>query len=220
MILHVVRHAQSLANVSRSSQIDCDLSELGRGQIHAVAEELARAGVDRVLSSPYRRALCTAQAIAEKANAPLEVLPGLHEHHPSAFPTDWPLMTRAELIVNFPGLVLPDELADRDWHKPPESDLQALERMGRVLAEIEAKYGSTGQRLVLVSHGSPAGKIVQAFMGVADAARSEVQIDNASITTLELSGSKRYVRCVNRVDHLRDVTEFAPASKVPEAVTL
>lgn len=220
MILHVVRHAQSLANVSRSTQVDCDLSELGRGQIHAVAEELTRIGVDRVLSSPYRRALCTAQAIAEKANAPLEVLPGLHEHHPSAFPADWPLMTRAELVVNFPSILLPDALADRDWHKPPETDAQVLERMGRVLAEIEASYGSTGQRLVLVSHGSPIGKLLQAFMGVTDAGRSEITVDNASITTLELLGTKRYVRCVNRVDHLKGVTEFQPEPKVPEAVTL
>jgi broad specificity phosphatase PhoE len=221
VILHVVRHAESLANVSRSTQVDCDLSELGRGQIHAVAAELARTGVDRVLSSPYRRTLCTAQAIAETASAPLEVLPGLHEHHPSAFPTDWPLMTRAELVVNFPSLLLPDELADRDWHKPPETDAQVLERMGRLIAEIETKYGSTGQRLVLVTHGSPAGKLLQAFMGVTDAARSEITIANASITTLETSGAKRYVRCVNRTDHLRDVTEFAPApSKIAEPVTL
>jgi len=219
VILHVVRHAESLANVSRSTQIDCDLSELGRGQAQAVAEELARLGVDRVLSSPYRRTLCTAQAIAERSNAPFEVLPGLHEHHLSAFPPDWPLMTRAELVVNFPALLLPDELADRDWHRPPETDAQVLERMAGVLALLEERYGGGNQRLVLVTHGSPAGKLVQAFMG-AEPSRSEVTIANASITTLETTFGKRYVRCVNRTDHLRDASEFAPTQRPTEAVTL
>ena len=219
MILHVVRHAESLANVSRSTQIDCDLSELGRGQVQAVAEELARTGVDRVLSSPYRRTLCTAEVIAQRCNAPLELLPGLHEHHPSAFPPDWPLMTRSELAVNFPGLLLPDDFADRDWHRPPENDAQVLERMTGVLTMLEERYGVGSQRIVLVTHGSPAGKLVQAFMG-AEASRSEVTIANASITTLETSGSKRYVRCVNRTDHLRDAAEFAPPPRPTEAVTL
>lgn len=219
MILHVVRHAESLANVSRSTQIDCDLSELGRGQTAAVAAELARVGVDRVLSSPYRRTLCTAQAIAQASSAPLEVLAPLHEHHPTAFPTDWPLMSRAELGASFPGLLVPDDLGDRDWHRPPETDAQVLERMARLLGDIETKYGATAQRLVLVSHGSPCGKLVQAFVGVADAARTEVTIANASITTLEIVGGRRYVRCVNRVDHLRDASDLPPA-RVAEAVTL
>lgn len=221
MILHVVRHAESLANVSRSTQVDCDLSELGRGQVQAVAAELARMGIDRVMSSPYRRTLCTAQAISLTSSVPLEVLPGLHEHHPTSFPTDWPLMTRAELVVNFPGVLLPDELADRDWHRPPETDAQVLQRMGRLLGELETTYGTTSQRLVLVTHGSPAGKLVQAFMGVSDSARSEVTIANAAITTLEVSGTRRYVRCVNRTDHLRDTAAFAPpAPNVAEPVTL
>jgi broad specificity phosphatase PhoE len=203
VLLHVVRHAESLGNVSRSSAIDCDLSDLGRAQAQAVAAELKRLGIDRVLSSPYRRTLCTAQAIAGLVGAPLEAYPLLHEHHPSMFPMEWPLMTRSELVVNFPGLVLPDDLADRGWHTPPETDAMVLERMGRVLADFEARYAS--QRLVLVTHGSPAGKLVQAFLGTTEAGRAEVTIANASITTLESSGWKRYLRSVNRTDHLRDV---------------
>jgi broad specificity phosphatase PhoE len=198
VLLHLVRHAESLGNASRSGAIDCDLSDLGRAQAQAVAAELKRQGVDRVLSSPYRRTLCTAQAIAAATGAPIEAYPLLHEHHTSMFPPDWPLMTRSELVVNFPGLILPDELADRGWC---------------------ARYGN--QRLVLVTHGSPAGKLVQAFLGGTDAAKVEVTIANASITTLESSGWKRYVRGVNRTDHLRDVVAPpAIVENVPATVYL
>ena len=223
MLLHVVRHAESLANINKSSQVDCDLSDLGRGQVRAVADELARMGIDRVLSSPYRRTLCTASGIAKAARVPLEVFPLLHEHHPSAFGADWPLMTRSELIVNFPDLVLPEDLADRDWHRPPETDAQVLERMARVVEALEKRFAGS-ERVALVSHGSPVWKIVAAYMGVTDCARAEVSIANASITTLETVGSRRYVRCVNRIDHLREVRpeEAAPsvAPAAPEPVWL
>ncbi|HEV8633997.1 MAG TPA: histidine phosphatase family protein [Chloroflexota bacterium] len=213
MLLHVVRHAESLGNVSRSSAIDCDLSDLGRAQAQALAVELKRLGVDRVLSSPYRRTLCTAQAVAEATAAPLEVYPLLHEHHPTVFPPEWPLMTRSELVVNFPGVILPDDLADQGWCTPPETDALVFERMCRALADLEQRYAN--QRLVLVTHGSPAGKLVQAFLGTPDPTKVEVTIANASITTLESTGWRRYVRGVNRTDHLRDVV--APPSIV-EAV--
>lgn len=218
VILHVVRHAESLANINKSTVVDCDLSDLGRGQVAAVAAELAKVGIDRVLASPYRRALCTGQGIAEAAKVPFEVLPLLHEHHTAAFGADWPLMTRSELVVNFPGLLLPEDMVDRDWHTPPETDAVVLERMGRVLDTIEARFAEGNQRIVLVSHGSPSWKILSAYMGVSDVLKAEVTIANASITTLETVGTKRYVRAVNRTDHLRDVKEEAPVTATPEPV--
>jgi broad specificity phosphatase PhoE len=216
VILHVVRHAESLANVNRSSTIDCDLSDLGRGQAVALAGELKSLGIDRVLSSPYRRALCTAQAVALATGSPFEVLPLAHEHHLAGFPPDWPLMTRSELIVNFPGVILPDDLTDRDWHRPPETDAVAQERMRRLLLELEGRFGATSQRLALVTHGSPAGKLIQAFLD--GQAAAEVTIANASISTLELVGGRRYVRGVNRTDHLRDAQpapDLTPAEPQP-----
>lgn len=211
MLLHIVRHAESLANVSRSSAVDCDLSDLGRAQAKAVAEEMRRLGIDRVLSSPYRRTLCTAAAIAETCGAPLEVYPLLHEHHPTMFAKDWPLMTRSELVVNFPGVVLGEHPLEPGWLAPPETDVLVLERMARVVTDLEKRSES---RLALVTHGSPAGKLLQAFMGVTDAAQAEVTIANASITTLETVGFKRYVRVVNRVDHLRDVVAAPPVVEI------
>lgn len=217
LLIHVVRHAESLANVNRSTAVDCDLTELGERQAAALGAELARLGIDRVLASPYRRVLCTAQSIAQRAAVPFEVMPLLHEHHPTAFPRDWPLMTRSELSVSFPDVVLPDDLADRDWHTPPETDAGVLERMQRVLASLEQRFGQGGDRLVLVTHGSPAGKLIQAFAGVGDAARAEVTIQNASISTLELTGGRRYIRYVNRTDHLAGVGAAAGQSAVAVA---
>ena len=220
MILHIIRHAESLANIGKSTVIDCELSDLGATQVLHVARALQQIGIDRVLSSPYRRALNTANGIATEANVPIEIMIGLHEHHPAAFPTEWPLLSRVEMAAHHPKVELADDFLDRDWHQPPESEQAAIERMSRTLDAIILKYGATATRLVAVTHGSPAGKLVQAFLGATDPVRAEVVIANASITTLEILGTKRFLRGVNMTDHLSTASSVPPPATLVQPVLL
>lgn len=220
MILHIIRHAESLANIGKSTIIDCELSDLGATQVLHVARALKQIGIDRVLSSPYRRALATAQGIATECSVPIELMTGLHEHHPSAFPTEWPLFSRADLAVNHPSVQLTDDFLDRDWHQPPESEQAALDRMKKTLDAIISKYGATATRLVAVTHGSPAGKLVQAFLGASDPVLAEIAIANASISTLEITGTKRILRGVNMTDHLSTAASTPPPATMVQPVTL
>lgn len=213
VFIHVVRHAESMANIGKSSEVDCDLSDLGRGQVAAVARELASIGIDRVLTSPYRRALLTATGIARVAGVMCESLPELHEHQPNALPSPWPLMRPCDIGSHFPDVMIADCLADEAWHRAPETDAHVLERMAKVIAAIERRFDGAS-RVALVTHGSPAGKLVQAFLAVADATRAEIAIANASITTFEIVGAKRYVRAVSRVEHLRDAAPVSAESWV------
>ncbi|MBM4417706.1 MAG: histidine phosphatase family protein [Chloroflexi bacterium] len=210
MLLHFIRHAESLANIGRSSEIDCDLSDKGRTQVVAVAAEMRRLGVDHVLTSPYRRALMTGAAIANASGVPFEVHLRLHEHQIRPWPPAWPLLGRADLVRAFPGLTVPEDMVEGpDWHPAPESDTSLLERMGAVIDGIVARFAPSN-RIALISHGAPVGRALQAFLGAPEVHRAEVDIGNASITTLEVIGAKRYVRVVNRMDHLRDVIAGVP----------
>ena len=220
MILHIVRHAESLANIGKSTVIDCELSDLGASQVLHVARAIMQIGIDRVLSSPYTRALTTANGIATEANVPIEIMTGLHEHHPAAFPVEWPLLSRAAMAKTFPGVQQTDDFLDRNWHQPPETEQAAFERMVRTLDSIVAKYGATATRLVAVTHGSPAGKLVQAFLGATDPVRAEVVIANASISTLEVTGGKRFLRGVNMTDHLSTASSTPPPAALSQPVLL
>lgn len=209
MILYLVRHAQSQANVGQSRDLDCLLTDLGWRQAHAAAKELQRLGVTRVCASPYRRTLATANVIAKAAGAPLEVVPTLHEHQTLALPSQWPLLTVDQLRVEFPDVHVPDALVEPSWHRAPERHDDVLERMRLVLHDFERRFVPS-DKVAVVSHGSPLGKLVLAFVGVPAFGNSEVEIDNCSLTTLELSGGRRRLLGVNRTDFLTAVTRPEP----------
>src|SRR6185436_14234551 len=73
--LFVVRHAQTDWNRERRYQgwQDSPLSEVGRGQAAAVARALQDGKLDAVYSSPLRRAVTTAEAIAAPHGLPVRV---------------------------------------------------------------------------------------------------------------------------------------------------
>lgn len=64
--VYFVRHGQSEANVAPEFQgPDSPLSARGIEQAHAVAERASRIEFDTLISSPFARALATAEAIAQ-----------------------------------------------------------------------------------------------------------------------------------------------------------
>ena len=211
MLIYLVRHAQSEANAGLpDAPIDCELTELGQRQAKATGDRLARMGhLDLILCSPYIRALETATAIHRATGASLEAFPPIHEHHITPFPEAWPLLDRHGLAARFPHLLLGSDFPEPGWHHPPETDAQALDRMGTALNLVRTRFAKDPQREVrricLVSHGSPTGKIVMAFLGqtVAD---PDIRIDNASITILDDTPGRRAVRGTNWADHLPERT--------------
>ncbi len=75
----LLRHAQSEGNVDKlfQGQLDFSLTDLGRSQAGALAEQWQQEGVDfeRVISSPLARAFETAAIIAAKLSRPIEAEP-------------------------------------------------------------------------------------------------------------------------------------------------
>lgn len=74
-VVTLVRHGQTASSVTStySGRLDVALTEAGRDQARATAQQLAQAGIDAVVTSPLRRASDTAQAIADAAGVPLTV---------------------------------------------------------------------------------------------------------------------------------------------------
>ena len=70
MKLFVVRHGQTSYNVENKvcGSTDADLNETGIMQAKAAAQKFSDIHIDKVYSSPLRRAAKTAEIIAAKAN--------------------------------------------------------------------------------------------------------------------------------------------------------
>ena len=171
--LVLVRHGQSVGNVADARaraahadvvdlghrDADVPLSSLGRAQARAVGSWLA---VDAqapqlpevVLSSPYERALRTAEAIVERAR-----------HHGREVPdpfTDerlrerdlgwWDGLTGSGVRARFPEEAARRQQLGKLYYRPPggESWCDVALRVRGVLADLRAEHA--GRRVLVVSH--------------------------------------------------------------------
>ncbi len=121
----LLRHGQSEFNAAftatrRDPGIpDPRLTPLGHAQAEEAAEQLEGEGLQRILSSPYTRALQTAQAVARRLKLPIIVTPQVRERY--AFSCDigspstelaraWPELDFSHLEdIWWPAIEEPDE---------------------------------------------------------------------------------------------------------------
>jgi len=76
-----LRHGQSAANRDHviAGSTDAPLTDLGEAQARDAAIALAGAGIRRIVASPLRRALRTAEIVAQALDLPVATDPGLVE---------------------------------------------------------------------------------------------------------------------------------------------
>jgi broad specificity phosphatase PhoE len=149
LVLHMVRHGESLANAAdrarRPRPADWDaLSERGWEQARALGRRLDGHGLELIVASTMRRAQETAQGINEVLGLPVETDGDLHELRQSdAFyvsPLDGRLASLAWMAEAPPDHAEPGA----------ESFAAMLARVARVRERMEARAGE--QRILLVTH--------------------------------------------------------------------
>ena len=196
MRIYLVRHGESEAIAGTSHEVDCALTPAGVDQAGAIAAALAaRGGVDRVLSSPYRRCLQTAEVIRRVTSAPAELWPAVHEHHHDPYPAgEWPLPTRDQLAEAFPGFAAPADMPASRWAAVPEDRERLWLRISAAVRELLGRFErQVDARVVVVTHGAPASVFVQAFCLWTNPLRAGVRIDPGSMSLLEVDPDGRRI---------------------------
>lgn len=135
-VLFLVRHGETVDNARQimQGQTQGCLNEKGREQARVVSERLAAEPVDAIVASDLRRAIQTAEIIAEPHGLPVVTTPLLRER-------DW---------GGFTGRFIPD-LKGEVWPDDIESEEALLARARTFLIYITATY--PGKRVVAVGHG-------------------------------------------------------------------
>lgn len=145
MKLYVTRHGQTEYNKNEIilGTTDLPLNETGVAQAEELAENVAKLGdVDIIISSPMKRALSTAMAVAAKCGIDLTIEERLKEWDYGEFEGKSRFTEGfAENKVNF-GVRM---------GKSGESLLQLSHRVYTVLDEIKEKY--SGKNVLVVCHG-------------------------------------------------------------------
>jgi broad specificity phosphatase PhoE len=155
--MYLVRHGQSFFNAAFNlTRIDPGipdpaLTEIGRRQAQEVAATLADAGIERLLASPYTRALETAAIIGECLGIAVEVEPLVRER--AAFHCDIG-SPRSALAERWPALRF-DHLEDPWWHDHIGSGIAETETQlaGRARQFRERVAADAGRdRTLVVTH--------------------------------------------------------------------
>ena len=211
LTLILVRHGESRANNEKffAGQLDVELSELGRHQAEVTAKYVTDTyKIDKIYSSPLRRAYDTAKAIAERTG--LDIIPrddlreidsgkwqGLHfdeleEKYAEGYGV-W--------LHNIGNAKTPDgesvkELYDRAW------------------SAIEAIAEENPSGVVAVStHATPIRAILCRLHGcTADHMKNIPWGSNASIAIIEFDSDKWQIKLEGYDDHLATLKTSFPAN--------
>jgi probable phosphoglycerate mutase len=166
--IFLVRHGETVDNARQimQGQTPGELNEQGREQARQVAERLATEEIDAVVASDLRRAIQTAEYIAEPHHLPVVTTPLLRER-------DW---------GSFTGRFIPD-LRGEVWPDDIETEEAMMQRAHDFLKKMTATY--QGKRVVAVGHGI----INKAILAVyASCSMKEVQrMMNAEVRVLTTS---------------------------------
>ncbi|HEV7825467.1 MAG TPA: bifunctional RNase H/acid phosphatase [Mycobacteriales bacterium] len=197
----LVRHGASPLSPQKrfSGRADVPLSPDGRAQAALVARRLAdRGGIDLVVTSPLRRAVRTAEAVAAAVGADLVVDTGLVE-------TDfgrWEGLTFAEAWDQWPA-ELGAWLASPDVAPPGgESFTATAERVQAALDRLRTEH--LGRTLAVVSHVTPIKTLLRLALEAPPSALFRMHLDVAGLSEVDwYADGPASVRYVNDTAHLR-----------------
>jgi broad specificity phosphatase PhoE len=230
----LVRHGESMGNVADSAahrsgagRLDLDvrdpdvpLSDTGRGQAEALGRHLRELPADQrpaaVLSSPFNRALTTAQLAAEPLGLLVRTDERLRERDFGAFDG----MTGTGIRDRYPDEAKRRDLLGKFYYRPPggESWADVALRVRTLLFTEGFRYD--GDRLMVVAHQAVIMVFRYVLEGLDEQELLEIdqteQVANASVTRYDATCEGGWeLAAFNTVEHLIDEAE--DVTKEPDA---
>jgi broad specificity phosphatase PhoE len=200
--LILVRHGRTEWNrVERfRGRADIALDEIGIAQAKAVAGRISGIPVSAVYSSPLRRAMTTAEAIAEKCGLVVNPLDGIVDIDYG----DWQGLSPEEASQK-------DSELHRRWMESPHlvefpggEDLEKV-RM-RASASVEAlSQQLSGETIVLVSHKVVCQILILHFLGLDNSHFWQIGQDVCALNVFQVTNNGTYALQLNDTCHLNEL---------------
>ncbi|HBK06257.1 MAG TPA: histidine phosphatase family protein [Acetobacteraceae bacterium] len=146
----LLRHGQSEFNLHFGATrrdpgiIDPRLTALGHTQAEEAAEQLASQGIERIIVSPYTRALQTARPVAAALGVPVTIDPTVRERYAYACDIGSP---RQDLERDWPHHDF-GEIDPIWWPNEEEPEASIIDRAARFRAGLAARHDWTNTLVV------------------------------------------------------------------------
>jgi broad specificity phosphatase PhoE len=195
MQLLLVRHALPLRS-DHGEGSDPDLSESGLAQIARLPEALARFPISRVVSSPQRRAIQTAEPVAAAHGLAVEIDDRLAEYD-----RDLPAYIPIEQIRD----EFPEEWARMAQGQLPSAvDADAFRARVRAAVDDLVAVADPDDTIAAFSHGGVINVVLHEILGTSRLL--SFPVDYASVTRLLFSrAGEATVASVNGTEHVWDL---------------
>ena len=202
MRLLLAPHAPTVWNAQRryQGQVDTPLCAVGQRQAAQLAQVLGREPLDEIRVSDVRRAVETADAVAQIHPKPLHFEPRLREFHFGA----WEGLTFDEVCKLFPEMKLSWE-TNVPRTSPPggETLTQLAERIGSYLAELTGALTPT-RTVLIVGHRGALQVFLCLALGLSADAWWKFRMESASISEINLFPDGAVLNSFNGTHHLRE----------------
>jgi broad specificity phosphatase PhoE len=199
--LLLLRHAQTTSNVSGRymGRTDEELSDMGLSQASRLAERLSHWPITEVYSSPLKRALSTAEAVA----LPHGLSVGIEDELIEIDLGQWRGMFGSDIATRYPAL-WKTWRTDPTGFEPPggESLAKVQQRATAAMERIAASMGD--KTIAFVTHDVAVRLLVAHCLDVPASIYRRLEIANASLTVVEGSGHRWRLRLLNDTAHLGD----------------
>lgn len=200
----LVRHGETEWNVEEvyRGRIDINLDEAGVRQAELLGEYLSNLELDAIYSSPLRRALDTANIIAQYQKVGIQVTNGLIDFNYG----EWQGLPERKVRKSYRAL-------HNEWHTNPdrvkmpggESLADVRERAVGVVNDVISKYRGG---IVLVSHRVVNKILICSLLGLDNAHFWNIKQDVAGITTFSYVGGRFILTKHNDTSHLERIQKY------------
>jgi len=205
--LILARHGETEWNVEEvfRGRIDVELNETGLKQAELLGEYLSKQKIEKVYSSPLKRALRTAQAIADYQRLRVEVSPSLVDLDFG----EWQGLSVGEVKAKYRS-------SYKEWLENPhqlkipggENLDEVRKRALKLVNSILAKYDGT---VVLVSHRVINKVLICALLGLDNSHFWNIKQDTGGISTFSYHNGRFTLTEHNNTSYLKPLKK-APLS--------
>jgi len=216
MVVIAIRHAQSLANTGQDPSLNSDLSPLGHRQVARLVDRFRGANVRAVYASPFNRCIQTAVPIAEAVNQTVRIRRELFEFHglePSA-KADLRLDHPQEFTTRSDRVRLDSDVPSfEEWPRADESHRSMIERTRAMAAFLRDKWPAPDDVVIVVSHGSPIARLIDAWLTDEPGPSFRFVIENATASGLRFDKGVRSLLYLNEASHLSGLRSEPDSAK-------